>query len=87
MVGTVDPDGGWGGFAENAFASFTPSQGVTGAGGLHRSSPVGGAANGIPRYTRSPFSCNPEIYPASVFTTVGSVGVGFCPDESDEYDE
>ena len=60
-----------------------PVHGYTGAGGLHRRSPVGGAANGIPRYTQSPSCCSPEIYPASVFTTAGS---GFVPgpDESDE---
>gem|GEM_PF-5953337 len=34
--------------SEYSFTSFTPVQGWTGAGGLHRSSPVGGAANGIP---------------------------------------
>ena len=61
--------GGWRGFAENNFVCFTPVHGCTGAGGLHRRSPIGGAANGMPRKTRSPSCCSPEIYPASVFTT------------------
>ncbi len=73
---------GWGGAAENVFVSLTPSQGCTGAGGFHRRGPVGGAANGIPRKTRSSSCCNPETYPASVFTTVGLDGTG--SDESDE---
>src|SRR5665647_2452985 len=61
---------GWGGTAENTFVSLTPSQGCTGAGGLHRRSPVGGAANGMPAKTRSPLCCMPETEPASVFTTL-----------------
>jgi hypothetical protein len=69
--GAGDP--GWGQVAEYSFVSFTPSQGFTGAGGLQRRSPVGGAANGIPWKTRRPSCRNPETEPASVFTTMASL--------------
>jgi len=58
----------------NAFVSFTPVQFCTGAGGANRSSPTGGAANGIPLNARTPLAPAPvpSIVPFAVFTRSGA---------------
>ena len=52
--------------APKVVASRSPSHASTGAGGRHRRSPTGGAANGIPA-NRNPHRCSvPRTYPAEV---------------------
>src|SRR5271166_277874 len=52
---------------ENSVAAFTPVHGAGGAGGFQRMSPTGGAAYGIPLYTRTPviLPSAPETSPLS----------------------
>ena len=49
----------WGQTGANRWASFTPLQGVEATGGMYRSDPVGGVANGIPRKTDTLASMTP----------------------------
>src|SRR5579883_579089 len=57
---------------EKRSAARTTCHGATGCGGFQRSSPTGGAANGIPRYSRTPHPHPgvPETRPPS--TLIGS---------------
>src|SRR5215467_10392836 len=54
----------------NSAALRTPFHGATGFGAFHRKAPTGGAANGIPRKTRTPGEAvaTPSTTPLSVFT-------------------
>src|SRR5262245_41794874 len=54
----------------NSAALRTPFHGSTGCGAFHRKAPTGGAANGIPRKTRTPgdVAATPSTTPLSVFT-------------------
>src|SRR5215467_13899109 len=54
----------------NSVALRTPLHGFTGCGAFHRNGPTGGAANGIPRKTRTPgdAAAAPSTTPLSVFT-------------------
>ena len=55
--------------APNVDASRTPSHGATGRGGLHLSSPTGGAAKGMPLNDTTPSSTTPCTWPLSTRTT------------------
>src|SRR5689334_10917385 len=70
----VEPggNGGCGQFGPACMACNVVVQGVTGAGGRQRKAPIGGAANGTPRYVVTPFVTRPQIGPSSVFTRVPS---------------
>src|SRR6185312_3241340 len=58
------------GRSPKAVASRTPAHGLTGCGSLHRSSPTGGAAYGIPLKTRTPLlSRAPRTTPLAVLTS------------------
>src|SRR5882724_11301614 len=51
----------------NVLLSRIESQGFTGCGARHRNSPTGGAANGMPLYTRTAVP-DPTTYPESILT-------------------
>src|SRR4051812_17532271 len=51
-----------------ARAALTPFHGTTGCGLRQRRSPTGGAAKGIPKYSSSEPSSDPETIPAVTFT-------------------
>src|SRR5213594_3438524 len=59
--------------AENVSAARTPLQGATDCGAFQRRSPTGGAANGMPLNTRTPFALTPEIWPLSILTVSGAL--------------
>src|SRR6185295_19108485 len=61
--------------APNASAARTPFQATTDCGAFHRRSPTGGAANGMPLNTRTPFAVVPEIWPPSTATVSGAANV------------
>ena len=50
--------------------SVTGAHDSAGCGGFQRRSPTGGAANGMPRNTRTPSSISPRTFPEAVSTTV-----------------
>src|SRR6188474_1825604 len=54
-----------------ASALLTPLHGTTGCGAFQRRSPAGGAANGMPLNTFTPFQDVPEIWPLSILTIAG----------------
>src|SRR6059058_4272816 len=54
--------------APNASAFFTPFHAGGGCGAFQRSSPTGGAANGMPLKTRTPSTAVPAISPPSTLT-------------------
>src|ERR1700751_5998140 len=53
----------------NSFALRKPLHFPAGAGGFHRNSPIGGAANGIPRNARTPPPVFPSTTPLSIVTS------------------
>ncbi len=61
--------GGCGQESENVLLTRMPSQTFTGCGARQRNSPTGGAAYGIPLYTRTSVP-DPSTYPESIFTTL-----------------
>src|SRR5262245_31454859 len=63
---------GWIGLGANSVASRTPAHLAGGCGGLHRKSPVGGAAYGIPRKAYPSVVTRPRTLPSSV-VTIGAV--------------
>src|SRR5207247_7043562 len=66
----------------NASAFRTPSQRATGCGAFHRSGPIGGAPNGMPRKTRTPSGelAAAATRPVSVFTGSGRAATSTVAD-------
>jgi hypothetical protein len=58
--------------APNSTAWRTPVQRAAGCGGRHRSSPTGGAANGIPLYDTTRSANTPWSSPVSTWTIAGA---------------
>jgi len=66
---------GCSGLSPHWVQSRTPDQGVTGAGGFQRKSPVGLAANGMSRHVATALLASvkpPTIWPASMVTRVAA---------------
>ena len=67
----IGPEG-WMGSGLIAFASRTPSHGLTAWGGRHRNGPTGGWAKGMPLKAITPSADMPRTLPLSTFTRGGS---------------
>src|SRR5205823_4901454 len=79
-------DGPWGTIGPNASAGRTPAQGSGGCGGRQRSSPTGGAANGMPRNWSTPPRSTPSTFPERVSTCVMSPSGRAVPTRREAYD-